>query len=306
MKVSVVMTTYNHEDYISQAVQSALMQKVAFDYEIVIIEDCSTDRTRDIVRSLERRHPDRIRLVLPATNCNDSRNFARVIETAPSQYIACLEGDDYWTCREKLQKQVAFLDDHPECATCFHNVRQQWEDGRSRTYNAPDQKPITGMGEILAGNFIATASVMFRRGLFGAFPEWFFRLPIGDWPLHVLNTQYGRIGYLADVMGVYRVHSRGLWSQRSRSAQLETVLRFYRDMNANLDFKYDQTIRRQMAQAWFDLALTSEDEDHDLGYARTCVANSLRVWPYNGTVPTWDRLKRWIRLSAERLGPNAR
>jgi glycosyltransferase involved in cell wall biosynthesis len=301
MDVSVVVTTYNHRSYIEQAIQSALMQEGSLDYEIIIIDDCSTDGTREIVQDLHRRHPERIRLILSPTNKNDSRNFARAIETATSRYIAFLEGDDYWTSPHKLQKQVDFLDRHVECATCFHNVLELWDDGRVVPHNGADHKVISGMEDLLAGNFMATVSVMFRRGLFGAFPEWFFHMPIGDWPLHILNTQHGQIGYIPEIMASYRIHANGLWSKRSRRQKLETVLAFYREMNAHLAFAYDAEIRRHMAQTWFDLAIEIEERDGDPGYARRCVAQSLRARPFSGPVPTLGRAKRWVRLAGESL-----
>src|SRR5918998_6653247 len=99
MKVSVLVTTYNHEKFIAQAIDSILAQKVTFDYEIVIGEDGSTDTTRDIVLTFRRRYPKRIRLLLPQRNLGFYGNiiFEQALEACRGQYIALLEGDDYWT-----------------------------------------------------------------------------------------------------------------------------------------------------------------------------------------------------------------
>src|SRR4051794_3890726 len=120
MKVSVCMITYNHERFIEQAVASALTQATSFEYEIVIGEDCSTDRTRNILIELQRANPDKIRLLLPEHNLGAQRNFVQTLDMCRGQYIAYLEGDDYWTSSAKLQQQVDFLDQHADFAICFH------------------------------------------------------------------------------------------------------------------------------------------------------------------------------------------
>src|SRR6266576_553941 len=104
MKVSALIVTYNQEKFIEQAIRSALMQQVNFPYEIVIGEDCSTDNTRAVVERLASENPGKIRAILRDKN------------------LGMLEGDDYWTDPLKLQKQADFLDAHPECCLCFHNV----------------------------------------------------------------------------------------------------------------------------------------------------------------------------------------
>jgi len=128
-RVSVVTNTYNHEHYIAQAVESALMQKAQFDYEILIGEDCSSDSTRKIVCEYAARNPSRIRLLLHPSNVGGPASFKQLLAESRGEFVSILEGDDYWTCPDKLQKQVSFLDQHPECALCFHNALRIYEDG---------------------------------------------------------------------------------------------------------------------------------------------------------------------------------
>src|SRR3954451_17918743 len=97
MKVSALIITYNQEKFIEQAVRSALMQKVNFPYEIVIGEDCSTDGTRDIVRRLAEENPGRIRAILREKNLGMHLNHRATHAACTGQYLAILEGDDYWT-----------------------------------------------------------------------------------------------------------------------------------------------------------------------------------------------------------------
>src|SRR5438132_1821213 len=102
MKLSVMMITYNHERFIAQALDSILAQRVNFDYEIVIGEDCSTDGTRDILMDFHRRYPDRIVLLLRDHNLGVMRNFEATLGACRGRYLALLEVDDYWTSENKL------------------------------------------------------------------------------------------------------------------------------------------------------------------------------------------------------------
>jgi glycosyltransferase involved in cell wall biosynthesis len=252
MKVSIPMITYNHERYISQAIESALAQQTSFDYEIVIGEDCSTDRTRDIVIGYQQSYPGKIRLLLPEQNLGGNRNFVRTLQACQGQYVAMLEGDDYWTSPHKLQRQAEFLDGHPECAICFHSTRIIYEDSsrEPHVFAPPERKGIYQLEDLVQGNFMGTCSVMFRKGLFGDFPDWFFKLPIGDWSLHILNAQHGDIGYIDEVMGVYRKHSNGITSLRTPAEALQVHIDFYDRINRLLNYRFDRLIRRTIAKRW--------------------------------------------------------
>ena len=226
MKLSVAMITYNHEMYISQAVESILAQKVDFDYEIVIGEDCSTDSTRAIVKDYRQKYPDIIRLHLPDTNSGMMCNFMRTFNSCSGEYIALLEGDDYWTDPFKLQKQVDFLDKNLDFTVCHHNVVVKNEDypERNRRQNGAETPEISGLDDLLTkGNFLATASVIIRANAIGEIPDWFIGLPFGDYPLYLLASQFGKIRYLTDIMGVYRIHKGGVHGHLTNSPDTLTT-----------------------------------------------------------------------------------
>ncbi len=112
--VSVLILTYNQERYISQAISCALAQETNFPFEIVIGEDCSADRTRDIVQEFQQKYPEIVRVVTSDTNVGMMKNFVRTILACHGKYIAFCDGDDYWHNLEKLQIQVDFLENHPD------------------------------------------------------------------------------------------------------------------------------------------------------------------------------------------------
>jgi glycosyltransferase involved in cell wall biosynthesis len=255
MKLSVLLTTYNHERFIEQAIDSVLMQETNFDFEIVIMEDCSTDSTRDLVIDYHRQHRDLIRLILSEENKNDNTNFATAWQTSPSQYIATLDGDDYWTSPRKLQKQVDFLDQHPECAICFHDAaiihedcreeRNQAQDSNSTswTYTPGHMKEISALEDLLTHNFIAGCSPMLRRELLKQLPGWYANAAWGDWPLYILSAQHGKIGHINEILGVYRLHSGGYWSGLSTIHKLEAIIAFLESIVDTLDIRYAEIIQ---------------------------------------------------------------
>ena len=221
-KVSVCIQTYNHAPYIAQALDSVLMQETDFEVEIIVGEDESQDGTREICIEYERRHPDRIRLFLRSREdviYIDGRptgryNFMQNLKAAQGRYIALLDGDDYWSDPHKLQKQADFLDAHPDYAICFHSVRLINEKtGLVHVMRPPGVKSTYHFEELLRGNFIYAPSVMLRNWDLVDLPDWFRDFPVGDWPLYLLTAQRGKIGYLDEVMAVYRDHGRGVHSQ---------------------------------------------------------------------------------------------
>lgn len=271
-KVSVLVTTYNHEKFIQEAINSVLMQETNFEYEVVIIEDCSSDRTRDIVIDFQRSYPNKFRLSFAQKNHNDNRAWGSEILNARSEFIALLDGDDYWTSPHKLQKQVDFLESHPECSICFHNVMAFYEDGSREPYlfNTEYQKEISSLDDLWEGNFVAGCSAMLRRGLVKELPEWFYSLQWGDWSAYIIWAHHGNIGYLNKVMGAYRIHDRGMWSGLSDHQQIEQVVDFYEVINLNFGFKYNDVIKPLIAKNYQNLARMYA-ENGDRANAEACL-----------------------------------
>lgn len=219
-KLSICCITYNHAKFIRQALDGFMMQKTNFPFEIIIHDDASTDGTVDIIREYEKKYPDIIRVTYQTEN-QWSKGIdvlkAFVYPKIQGQYVALCEGDDYWIDENKLQKQVDFLDTHPEFNVCFHPVKVIWEDNRASESIFPKpkfrfNKDILTLQDLLKHNFIQTNSVMYRWRLKdqeNLFPNDI--LP-GDWFLHLLHAQTGKIGFLSDVMAVYRRHAGGIWT----------------------------------------------------------------------------------------------
>jgi len=301
MTVTVLLITYNHEHFIKQAIESVLMQQVKCEYEIVIIEDCSTDKTRDIVSEYQRRHPNKIRLVLSVKNEHNTKALASEILNAKGRYIALLDGDDFWTSPHKLQTQIEFLDGHLECAVCFHNTTIFDEDHSDvpSNSNLPSQKFISTLDDLWIENFISTCSVMFRTRLFDAFPPWFDSMRhSADWTLHILNAQHGKIGYINQLMGAYRRHCGGMWTGLSKIQQMLRVIDFYERMDVNFRFAYHTAIKSVLYDKCDDLctAIRAATERRDLIEMTRGFIGLLRYFPGRIIAKCWSIRYRFVML----------
>ena len=261
MKVSVCVPTYNHENYISQMLDGALMQQTNFDFEIVIGDDASSDQTQNVIRSYIEKHPGKIRAFLHSENQGPKEpkefagrnNVLQLVKACQGEYVAMCEGDDYWTDPLKLQKQVDFLDKNPDFAICHHNAEVIYEDGSaSHLFNKPDQKLISTIEDILEDNwFMATASWMYRNYFSRTeFADWHAKAAAGDWALIIQLAAHGKIRYLPETMGIYRKHSAGLSNVHAR-----TNLKFWqnrKEMFENvdvwLDYLYHETIEKTVSK----------------------------------------------------------
>ena len=215
MTVSVCCITYNHEKFIADAIEGFLMQQTKFPVEMVIGEDGSSDKTKEICEAYQRKYPDKIRLLPTEGNLGMMRNFRRTLAACTGKYTAICEGDDYWTDPQKLQIQVDFLENNPDYAICFHRVYElEKKDKRISTLYGSVKEETYSINDLANENIMHTTSVVYRSGLFHEFPEWFHESPVGDYVLHMMNARHGKIKYLPAVMAVYRIHADGGWSQK--------------------------------------------------------------------------------------------
>jgi glycosyltransferase involved in cell wall biosynthesis len=279
MGVSVLLTTFEHERYIARALDGVLAQRDV-DFELLVGDDASTDGTRAVIAEYARAHPGVIRTLLPPRNLGNGGKaiFSDLIEMARGDYLAVLDGDDYWTAPDKLLRQVAYLDDHPECSMCFHNVLCAYEDEAraDEPYNGPDQPAEVDVAALLDRCVVASCSPMFRRETISPLPPWYLQLPWGDWSLYFMAAERGALRYLPDVMGVYRIHSAGMYSGLSRLEALERRTDFYAGLVVAPE--HEPARRRKLAETWVKQAL----EHNQLGQrpaALRCLARAARVSP---------------------------
>lgn len=209
--LSVCIRTHNQERFIREALDSVLCQKTTFDFEIIVSDDASSDGTVAILQEYAIKYPTKIRLLLSETNLGGPNNLKRVIEASQAKYITCLDGDDYYTDEYKLQKQVDFLEAHPEFAACFHNTWMVDTQGRKQgLFNKPDFHAIHDAREFIKERwFVPIHSAVLRRE-YVEFPEWYDKVMNDDYVVHLSVAKHGAYYYMPDVMVAYRRHEQNI------------------------------------------------------------------------------------------------
>jgi glycosyltransferase involved in cell wall biosynthesis len=248
-KVSVAMSTYNHEKFIAQAIESVLMQVTTFPIELVVGEDCSTDGTREIVRRYAALRPKVIRPIFHERNVGMHKNAEAVMEACRGDYIAFLEGDDYWIAPGKLQKQVEMMETNPDYSMCGAAARSIC---RARDGTETDIPGTMGprvikrryrLEDWLGETVMHTSTVLLRRRLI-RYPTWIHQLEMGDLCLFALQVERGPAGYLNEVTSVYREHGGGVWTSKTWVEKLKGVNKASDHLNSHFGGRYVGALRR--------------------------------------------------------------
>ncbi|GAB2776589.1 glycosyltransferase involved in cell wall biosynthesis [Hymenobacter luteus] len=259
--VSVWLITYNHEPYIAQAIEGVLMQKTTFAVELVIGEDCSSDRTREIVLAYKEKYPDRIKLFLSPENLGMVPVLEPTFAMCRGKYVAMLDGDDYWTDSQKLQKQIDLMEADATCNISFHSV--QVYDESSGRYTLPPHPAWSSVSQgldlhefIHLGNPIYTVSAIFRR-LTPELPAYYYQLPYPDLAIYYLVLAAGgRACYLPEVMGVYRRHAKGAFTGASWLKKRQDSLLFFNILQQHLPARYQQQLAVERQLILYELLFT--------------------------------------------------
>ena len=216
--MSVLCLSYNHEKYIRQCLDSILVQKTSFDVEILIHDDASTDKTREIIGEYVDKHPGRIKPILQSINRYSigERNLMMryLFPLSEGKYLAICEGDDYWTDENKLQKQIEFLENYLDHTICFHPVKvvNELTEKKQDDDVFPTRTTNFTTKELLEKNFIQTNSVVFRKL---SYENWPLEAMPGDWYMNLYHAKFGKIGFIDNIMSAYRKHDAGMWQNNS-------------------------------------------------------------------------------------------
>lgn len=266
IKVSICCLSYNHANFIRQALDSFLMQKTNFKYEILINDDASTDGTIDILKDYESRYPEIIKVLYHEENqyskgiSNPSGvfNFPR----AEGKYIAMCEGDDYFTDENKLQKQFDYMELNNDCSLCIHSAKTQTMDnsfvsGLVRPYN---KSTLIDSKEIIdKTRAYPTASLFFRTKYVKALPDFYFKCAVGDIPLQLILASFGHAYYMDEAMSVYRIGDSGSWSVLQKEGDYElkqekyfiNMQNMYNAFNEFSNFEFDTEVKSAIKRIRF-------------------------------------------------------
>jgi glycosyltransferase involved in cell wall biosynthesis len=236
------MVTYNHEKYISKAIESVLMQVTTFPIKLIIGEDCSTDMTAAICAKFKGDNPQKIETIFNSENLGAINNAKIVYEAciaSGAKYIAMLEGDDYWTDPFKLQKQVDFLETHSGYSFSCHLVKISNEETKEfsqfgKDYIIGNENREITINDFLNPFLIITCSLVFRRSCFVIEKKKMAQFKDISLFAELLSKGSGIL--LNECMAVYRQHSGGVWS--STSNLMKCKANAYTLMEINKHFKY--------------------------------------------------------------------
>lgn len=211
--VSIICIAYNQEKFIKQTLDGFVSQETDFPFEVLIHDDASTDSTAKIIQEYAKKYPSIIKPVFEEKNqytLTTWKFLNDLFYSAKGKYIALCEGDDFWTDSGKLQKQVDFLEAHPDYSVCFHPVNIHYDNGGEKDRISPlvDGRKIFTIEALLKDNYIHTCSVMYRKQAYKDLPD---GIMPHDVYMHLLHAKEGKIGFINQVMGTYRKQDGGVW-----------------------------------------------------------------------------------------------
>lgn len=223
--ISTVIVSYNHQDFIVNALESALMQKGDFLHEIIVSDDGSTDGTAEIIKYYCQKNP-KIRDLSSLNNIGISQNYRRCFNAASGDFISILEGDDYWTSDLKNHQQMVMFNGNPEMLMVFSALEIFYEDKNEFT---PAESQI-GLPENITGNnlvesvelnpIINLSCAMFRSRTLKSLPDYMFHPRLSELTLGFYIDRIGEIGFVDCLMSVYRKHAGSVWTGASEESKL--------------------------------------------------------------------------------------
>ena len=244
--VSICCLTYNQKDYIAQTLDSMLSQKTDFPIEILIHDDASTDGTDEIIRSYAARYPEIIRPLFETENqfSKEIKNISGVFNfpRAKGKYIAMCEGDDFWNDPDKLQQQVDYMRENPDCTICFHSAHRINVGVAGTVLMRPYKKTGIIMPRDIINKSVGypTASLLIRADLMKELPAFYMKAPIGDIPMQLCMAAEGYGYYIDKPMATYRYNAPGSWTNDMyMSADYIEKQKTYCDEMLNMYDRYD-------------------------------------------------------------------
>lgn len=229
IKVSVLIPVYNEEENISKCIESILKQKINFNIEIIIVNDCSTDNTLAIAQKYAKKHPNVIKVISNTSNLGEGKTSAKALKAAQGEYFHVLDADDHWCYEYKLQKQVDFLEKNPQYNMAAHNTLK--DDAKSKqkikvvTDKSRVKSPVTYKAILSGDIYFHTSSVLFRNVYKNKIPKFLnARWGFGDSIRMIIHSFNGYLKYFDEVWSVYNYTGHGIWSSLPPEQQLKDNL----------------------------------------------------------------------------------
>lgn len=246
--VSIECCVYNHEPYLRQCLEGIVMQKTNFPFEAVVHDDASTDSSAAIILEYAKKYPDIIKPIIEEENqySKHDGSLRKVLNAHLSgKYIAWCEGDDYWCDIFKLQTQVDYLEEHPECSLCFHNA-VEFEDDNQRAphiFNKLSYDQDVSFEDFTSRWIIPSASIVYRKDMMN-YPDWSNKIYSGDMTLALMCFNNGTLHYINRVMSFYRRQSLSLSHNVNGVKSLEHQIALFAFFNQETKGKFDKQCKK--------------------------------------------------------------
>jgi glycosyltransferase involved in cell wall biosynthesis len=256
IQVNVLLVCYNQEKYIAQALESILMQRFDGDLNLVIADDASQDKTMDIIRSFEAKSPIPFVFLPEEANLGIFHNYRRAFAACKGDYIAVMEGDDYWLEPDRIQKHVDFLEKHQDCVMSMNRLNNLYqEQGQFVAQKWPYKEDFQYISSrmLAMGNLLGNLSAcVFRNNVVKKLKPEIFDINTADWMLGLALGQWGYIAKLKDLSSVYRISQSGLWSKKTKKQRMhdlnETITRY----DKFLDYRYTKEFSAHRHILWLE------------------------------------------------------
>ncbi len=257
-RITIIMANYNKEYYIKQAIESVLMQQTTFSYILAIVDDCSTDHSRNMIKAYEELYPDKILTIFSDQNEGYYKSQMKVYQYMKTDYYTLLDPDDYWTSSHILEESVSFLDKNKDYVVCGFNsqIERAGKIERESFFCMTDKDQIVyeGLTDYFAGRCIMphTSATIYRNDLYkNGIPDLLERAKEtlaeasfrGDTDRFVVHLKYGKILFINKLVSVYRIYEGGIWSGAA------AITKYLMHARAQLDYSdfYDREYEMQFA-----------------------------------------------------------
>ena len=213
--VAIHCLVYNHEPYLRDCFEGFAMQKTDFRFVAIVHDDCSTDSSAAIIREYADKYPDIFHPLYETENQYSKhdgsikRIMYKAIDAIGAKYVAMCEGDDYWTDPYKLQKQVDFMESHPDYVACFHNAVIDYGTSK-RLFNSLSENHYPTTEDIIERKWFISTQTLLYRNMHIECPKWGYQVINGDYLRELLLAKEGKFYYMDDVMAVYRCFGQGV------------------------------------------------------------------------------------------------
>ena len=257
VRLNVLLVSYNASEYINECVESILMQKTNFIFNIIVADDSSSDDTLEKIKQIADKSTVEFIFLSSDENLGIKKNYKKGFNACSAEYIAILEGDDFWSDQNRLQKHVDFLDNHHECVMTsnnridaryseasfvpFYNLNPEftmYTDSNGSNYHLISARDT--IKTLIGGNF---STCIYRKSGIDKLPsDWLGNSQFGDGKTNILVLSHGLMGYFTDVMNVYRIHDDGVWSGKNPIEQYSFIIKSYTEFNAYTNKRFDKEL----------------------------------------------------------------